>query len=75
MTSAPFAYDTRPIPTVAIRQPLPQSLSGRNLLLRVVDAIRDSNRRKAEREIARYIERNGGRLTDTIERGIERSLF
>ena len=42
----------------------------RPLLLRIVDAIGESNRRKADREIARFIARNGGCLTDTVERRI-----
>jgi hypothetical protein len=36
----------------------------------VVAAIADSRRRRAEREIAAFIQRNGGRLTDSIERQI-----
>lgn len=44
----------------------------RNLFLRVVDAIAASNRRKAEREIAGFIARNGGRLTDNLEREVVR---
>jgi hypothetical protein len=39
---------------------------------RVVGAIAASNRRKAEREIARFIGRNGGKITDDLEREIER---
>jgi len=42
----------------------------RNLLRRIVDAIVESNRRKAEREIARSIARNGGRFTDPLETDI-----
>ena len=42
----------------------------RNLFLRIVDAIANANRLKAEREIARYITRNGGQLTDRMEREI-----
>ncbi len=42
----------------------------RNLFLRIADAIGESNRRKAEREIARFIEWNGGRLTDRLERDL-----
>ena len=47
----------------------------RNILLRLLDAIAESNRRKAERQIAEYIRRNGGALTDTLERGIERTFL
>ena len=37
-------------------------------LWRIGDAILDSRQRQAEREIAQYIARSGGRLTDDIER-------
>jgi hypothetical protein len=40
------------------------------ILRRILDAIYESNRKKAERDIAHYIQRNGGRLTDDIERQI-----
>jgi hypothetical protein len=39
----------------------------RNLFLRIADAIGEPNRRKAEREIVRFIARNGGRFTDRLE--------
>lgn len=42
----------------------------RNVLLRIVDALAASNRRKAEREIARYVARHGGALTDRLEHDI-----
>jgi hypothetical protein len=37
------------------------------ILWRIVDTIFESRRRQAEREIARYLERTGGRLTDDVE--------
>jgi dephospho-CoA kinase len=40
---------------------------------RVVEALAASNRRRAEREIARFIVRNGGKITDDLEREIERT--
>ena len=40
----------------------------RSFARRVVDAIAASNQRRAERELARFIALNGGRLTDGIER-------
>jgi len=46
-----------------------------NLFRRIIDAVAESNRRKAEREIAAFIRRNGGKLTDSLERGIERSFL
>lgn len=39
-------------------------------IMRVVNAVAESNRRKAEREIALYLHRSGGRLTDNLERSI-----
>jgi hypothetical protein len=39
----------------------------RPLLSRILDAVAQSNRRKADREIARVIARNGGVLTDALE--------
>jgi hypothetical protein len=42
------------------------------MLLRIVTALRESRRRAAEREIERFIQRNGGRLTDELEREISR---
>ena len=44
-------------------------------LRRVLDAIYESRRLHAEREIARYLERTGGRFTDEIERQINNRLF
>jgi hypothetical protein len=41
----------------------------------VLDAVAQANQRRAERVIAAYVARNGGRLTDSLERGIERSFL
>jgi hypothetical protein len=40
----------------------------------VSDSIAASRERRAEREIAAYIERHGGQLTDEVEREIMRHL-
>ena len=40
----------------------------------VFDSIAASRERRAEREIAAYIERHGGQLTDDVEREIMRHL-
>ena len=48
----------------------PSKPRARNLFLRIVDAIGDTNRRKAEREIARFVARHGNRITDSVERSI-----
>ena len=50
----------------------PEVRPRRNAFQRIVDAVGESNRRKAEREIARYIARNGGQLTDRLEHDIAR---
>jgi hypothetical protein len=51
----------------------------RGLLGRVYDAIQASRQRHADREIAAYLGRSGGRLTDSIEREmmerVSRSAF
>jgi hypothetical protein len=41
---------------------------------RVYEGIMASQQRRADREIARYIERHGGLLTDDMERQIMRRL-
>jgi hypothetical protein len=43
---------------------------GHGLLARAIDALREANQRKAACEVARFIERNGGQLTDDLEREI-----
>ncbi len=63
MPVVPFSisFDTRSAPS-RLHKP-------RNLFLRIVDAIGDANRRKAEREIARFYAREM-RFTDSVERSI-----
>ena len=39
---------------------------------RFIEAVRDSRRRAMEKEVERFIHRNGGRLTDELEREISR---
>ncbi len=39
----------------------------RGLFARLLDAMMESRQRQADREIARFIELNGGRLTDDLE--------
>jgi hypothetical protein len=52
----------------------PSKLRKRNLFLRIVDTIGEANRRKAEREIARFVTLHGGRITDSVERSIGERL-
>ena len=40
----------------------------RNFVLRIIDALAEANQRKADAEVARFIARNGGHLTDDLER-------
>jgi hypothetical protein len=49
--------------------------NSRGLLRRFFDAIMESRQRQVDREIARFVHDNGGRLTDTIEREIERRFL
>ena len=43
-------------------------------LSRIVQVLYDIRTRQAEREIARFIEDKGGRMTDDLERQIERNF-
>ncbi len=75
MTSAAFPRTASPF---APRSYAPASLrktTQRGLFLRFVDAMAEANQRKAEREVAAYVRRNGGVLTDRLERNIGRSFF
>jgi len=45
------------------------------LLRRMFTALQEARMRDAEREIARYLARSGGRFTDESEREIERRIF
>jgi len=47
----------------------------RSLFLRLLDAIEEANMRRAEREIARYLGTTGGKITDDVERQIERRFL
>jgi hypothetical protein len=44
----------------------------RNLVMRMVAAIQRSQMQRAEQEIARYFASRGNKLTDEVEREIER---
>jgi hypothetical protein len=41
----------------------------------VLDAMHESRRRQAEREIANFVTRRGARMTDDLEREMTRRLF
>ncbi len=44
------------------------------VLRRIIDAVLESRQRQADREIARFIARSGGRLTDDLERRLMQHL-
>ena len=47
----------------------------RSFWKRLLDAIAESNRLRAEREIALYLRHSGGKFTDETEREIERRFL
>ena len=47
----------------------------RGLLRRIFDFVFESRCRQAEREVARYLERSGGRMTDDMELRISQRLI
>ena len=47
----------------------------RGLLRRLLDALMESRRRQADREIGRFLASSGGKFTDEVEREIERRFF
>ena len=56
----------------AVGRPLLNAL--RSLPQHLFDALAEAQVRRTEREIARYIESTGGKLTDSVEREIEERL-
>jgi hypothetical protein len=53
-------------------RPTAEPSKGPSWLARVSQAFLDARMRQAEREVARLISQNGDRLTDDLERKIER---
>ena len=47
----------------------------RRIFAAILDAMHESRRRQAEREIANFVARQGGRITDDLEREMMRRLF
>ena len=43
------------------------AVASRGIWRRIFDAVYESRRRHAERDIARWIDRSGGRITDDVE--------
>ena len=63
-------WPTRPTTCEFTRHydPAAREAGHRGLLRRAYDAFQASRQRKADREVAAYIERSGGHLTDSVER-------
>jgi hypothetical protein len=51
-----------------VTAPAPAAPRRRGFLHRLLDAVFASAERQAERDVAEYLARSGGRLTDSIER-------
>ena len=47
----------------------------RRMFSAILDAMHESRRRQAEREIANFVARRDGRITDDLEREMTRRLF
>ena len=56
----------------ATAETLSRAPEGEGFFTRLIRAVHDAQTRRAEREIARFIESRGGRMTDDLERKIER---
>ncbi len=69
MAYAHTAIDTR---NIVISQPAARRPG---LMRRLLDGLMAARMRQAEREIARFVENNGGRFTDETEREIERRFL
>ncbi len=62
------SLDRKPVAPTAVA-------NRRGLLRRIFDAVYESRRRHADREVAAFIERSGGRMTDNIEFQISQRLM
>ena len=71
MAYAPTAISLRDLPHTQT----PAVKAGRGLWRRLLDAMRVSRMRQAEREIAHYLAVTGGKFTDDAEREIERRFL
>jgi hypothetical protein len=53
----------------------PAAAKGAGVLRRLFDAIAESRQKRADREIAGFIARRGGRITDDLEREMTQRLL
>lgn len=63
-----MAYATDHLEFARCYDPAARKAGHGGLLRRVYDAFHASRQRQADRDIAAYVERSGGRLSDSIER-------
>jgi hypothetical protein len=63
-----MAYATAHLEFASFEDTAARQAGYRGFLRRIYDAIHASRQRQADRDIAAYIERSGGRLTDSMER-------
>ena len=57
------------------RRPSPARAAGAGFWSRLLKTIQEARMREAERQVAMFIEQKGGRITDTLEREIERHFI
>jgi len=72
-----MSYLARPsefVSCAAGRPAAPVAAPRRGVLRRLLAALAESREKQAEREVASYLARTGGRLTDDIERQIVERL-
>lgn len=58
-----------------IRSERPAHAAGTGFWSRFLKTVQEARMREAERQVARFIEQKGGRITDTLEREIERHFI
>jgi len=75
MAYAPSAVARATVAPRRFESPKIAQPAKRGLFLRLFDAIEAANKRRAEREIARYLGAAGGKITDEVEREIERRFL
>ena len=63
-----MAYATDHLEFNAYYAPAGRTAAAPGLLRRIYDAIHASRQRQADRDVAAYIQRSGGHLTDNVER-------
>lgn len=75
MAALPLTASAREAQLAPATRSAPSSRPTRGLLRRLYDAMIKARQQEAEREIARYLQLSGGKLTDSIEREIERRFI